>query len=107
MLERGWMQEVHNLLQGGLSDNAKPFDFIGYRELRGVLRNKLPLQQAAEAIEQATRRYAKRQLTWFRKETGVQWFSSFGDDQELQARVFEFLQSQGVEAGRRAPARSV
>jgi tRNA dimethylallyltransferase len=107
MLEHGWMQEVQNLLQSGLSENAKPFDFIGYRELRGVLRNKLPLQQAAEAIEQATRRYAKRQLTWFRKETGVQWFSSFGDDQELQARVFEFLQSQGVEAGRRAPARSV
>ena len=101
------MQEVQNLLQSGPSENAKPFDFIGYRELRAVLRNELPFEQAREAIQQVTRRYAKRQLTWFRKEAGVQWFSSFGDDQELQARVCESLQSQGVEAGRGAPASSV
>ena len=102
MLEQGWMQEVQGLLKSGLNENAKPFDFIGYRELRAVLRNEISLQQAREAIQQATRRYAKRQLTWFRKEAGVQWFSGFGDDPELQARVFEFLQSQGVEAGRGA-----
>jgi tRNA dimethylallyltransferase len=100
MLEQGWMQEVQDLLKSGLSENAKPFDFIGYRELRAVLRNKISLQQAREAIQQATRRYAKRQLTWFRKEAGVQWFSGFGDDPELQPSVFRFLRSEGVEAGR-------
>src|SRR5207302_6372878 len=100
MIEHGWMQEVQDLLKSGLNENAKPFDFIGYRELRAVLRNELSLQQAREAIQQATRRYAKRQLTWFRKEAGVQWFSGFGDDPELQAAIFKFLQSQGVEAGR-------
>lgn len=93
MLEHGWMREVQDLLKSGLSENAKPFDFIGYRELRGVLRNEMSLQQARDAIQQATRRYAKRQLTWFRNEAGVQWFSSFGDDQKLQASVYEFLQS--------------
>jgi tRNA dimethylallyltransferase len=102
MIEHGWLQEVQNLLQSGLSENAKPFDFIGYRELRAVLRNELSLQQAREAILQATRRYAKRQLTWFRKETGVQWFNSFGDDPLLQAEVFKFLELQGVEASRGA-----
>ena len=107
MIEHGWMQEVQDLLKSGLSENAKPFDFIGYRELRAVLRNELSLQQAREAIQQATRRYAKRQLTWFRKEAGVQWFSGFGDDAELQASVFEFLQSQGAEAGRGARERGV
>lgn len=107
MLEQGWMQEVQDLLKDGLSENAKPFDFIGYRELRAVLRNELSLQQAREAIQQATRRYAKRQFTWFRKEAGVQWFSGFGDAPELQARVLQFLQSQGVEAGRSARERGV
>ncbi len=107
MLERGWMQEVQSLLRSGLSENAKSFDFIGYRELRAVLRNELTLQRAREAIQQATRRYAKRQLTWFRKEAGVQWFSGFGDDPKLQFSVSEFLQSQGLEAGRGAPERGV
>ncbi|HKW64315.1 MAG TPA: tRNA (adenosine(37)-N6)-dimethylallyltransferase MiaA [Candidatus Acidoferrum sp.] len=107
MLEHGWMQEVRDLLKSGLSENAKPFDFIGYRELRAVLRNELSLQEARESIQQTTRRYAKRQLTWFRKEAGVEWFSSFGDDAELQSSVFEFLRSQGVEAGRSARERSV
>ena len=101
------MPEVQDLLKSGEDENAKPFDFIGYRELRAVVRNELSLQQAREAIQQATRRYAKRQLTWFRKEAGVQWFSGCGDDRQLQASVFGFLQSQGVKAGRSAHERSV
>src|SRR5215472_16353513 len=107
MIEQGWMQEVQDLLKSGWSENAKPFDFIGYREVRAVLSNELSEQQAREAIQQATRRYAKRQLTWFRKEAGVQWFSGFGDDAELQSAVCQHLQSQGVEPGRGAPERSV
>lgn len=105
MIELGWMQEVQDLIKSGLNEKAKPFDFIGYRELRAVLRNELSLQQARETIQQATRRYAKRQLTWFRKEACVQWFSTFGDDPKLQSSVLELLQSQGVAAGRGAPKR--
>jgi tRNA dimethylallyltransferase len=91
MLEHGWLREVQGLLQSGLSENAKPFDFIGYRELRAVLRNEISLTQATEAIQQATRRYAKRQITWFRKESDVQWFTGFGDDPAQQSRIFESL----------------
>jgi tRNA dimethylallyltransferase len=97
MLERGWMSEVRALLDSGLSENAKPFDFIGYRELRAVLRGEMALEKAQGAILQATRRYAKRQLTWFRKEPGVRWFSGFGDDAGVQAAVLEWLQAQGLE----------
>ena len=82
------------LLGSGLNENAKPFDFIGYRELRAVLRGETTLKEATEAIQQATRRYAKRQLTWFRKEPGVQWFSGFGDDAAVQASVLEWLQAE-------------
>jgi len=93
MLAHGWFREVQSLLQSGLSENAKPFDFIGYRELRAVLRNEISLEQAREAIHQATRRYAKRQLTWFRREPGVQWFPGFGDDPAQQSRILESLSS--------------
>jgi tRNA dimethylallyltransferase len=107
MLEQGWMREVKDLLDSGLNETAKPFDFIGYRELRGVLRKELSLQQAREAILQATRRYAKRQLTWFRKESGIRWFTGFGGDSELQASILRFLQSQGVNVSHRANERGV
>ena len=96
MLERGWVREVKGLLESGLGENAKPLDFIGYRQLGAALRKELSLQQALEAIQQATRRYAKRQLTWFRKEAGVQWFSGFGDEPGLQADIFAFLNAQGL-----------
>ncbi len=97
MLEHGWMREVQALLDSGLSEDAKSFDFIGYRELRSVLRGGITLQQAREGIQQATRRYAKRQLTWFRKEPGVRWFSGFGDEAEVETAIFEWLQAEGLE----------
>jgi len=93
MLDRGWLEEVKTLLASGMSEDVKPFDFIGYRELRAVLQEKISLAEAREAIQQATRRYAKRQLTWFRKEQGVRWFSGFGDDPAIQNDAFEWLRS--------------
>lgn len=96
MLERGWMSEVQDLLKKGTNESAKPFDFIGYRELRAVLQSEMPLEQARAAIQRATRRYAKRQITWFRKEVGVQWFTGFGDDPDLQDSVLRHLESQGL-----------
>jgi tRNA dimethylallyltransferase len=107
MLERGWLREVQSLLASGLREDAKPFDFIGYRELRAVLHKKTSIEEARTAIQQATRQYAKRQLTWFRKEQGVRWFSGFGDDPAVHAGAFEWLQSQGAETARGSEKRSV
>ncbi len=102
MLNRGWLREVEALVKSGLNEEVKPFDFIGYRELLAVLRAQIPLEQAREAIQQATRRYAKRQVTWFRKETDVRWFSGFGSDADLTAAVLGWLQTQGLRACRGA-----
>lgn len=96
MLERGWLQEAQSLLAGDLGAEAKPFDFIGYRELQAVLQEKISLKEARETIQQATRRYAKRQVTWFRREQGVQWFPGFGDDPGVQASAVEWLHAQGL-----------
>ncbi len=96
MLERGWLEEVKSLLASGTSEDAKPFDFIGYRELRAVLQESISLAEAREAIQQATRHYAKRQLTWFRREQGVRWFSGFGDEPAVQAEAMNWLRSAGL-----------
>jgi len=107
MLERGWLREVQSLLASGLKEDAKPFDFIGYRELRAVLHEKMSLEASRAAIQQATRQYAKRQLTWFRKEQAVRWLSGFGDDPAIQTGAFEWLRSQGIGTARGTGERGV
>jgi tRNA dimethylallyltransferase len=92
MLQRGWLDEVRGLLQTGVPENAKAFDFIGYRELRSVLRGEMQLEDARAAIQQATRRYAKRQMTWFRREKGVQWLSGFGDEPGIQSKALQLAE---------------
>lgn len=93
MLAAGWLEEVRGLVAAGLPSAAKPFEFIGYRELREHLEGRLTLSQALKAIQQATRRYAKRQITWFRKEPGVRWLAGFGDDPAIAAAALEILKS--------------
>jgi tRNA dimethylallyltransferase len=85
MLDRGWLDEVASLVRNGVPQSSKPFDFIGYSELHAHLEGTVTLDAAVKAIAQATRRYAKRQLTWFRKEPLVQWFPGFGDDPAIVA----------------------
>ncbi len=96
MLAAGWMREVRSLLDSDLPEDAKPFDFIGYRELREVLDGKMKLEGARAAIQQATRQYAKRQLTWFRRDPNVHWLTGFGDDPHIQDQARELLRQQGL-----------
>jgi tRNA dimethylallyltransferase len=93
MIEQGWLEEVRRLLDGGVPENAKAFDFIGYRELRNVQRGELNLDEAKAAIQQATRRYAKRQMTWFRRERGVEWLTGFGDEREIQEKALKKIRA--------------
>ena len=99
MLERGWMEEVRGLIESGMPAKAKPFDFIGYKELRAVLAREMELEEARAAIQQATRRYAKRQMTWFRREQGVHWLTGFGGDAKVQEQALEWIQSQIAGSG--------
>ena len=107
MLARGWLEEVRALLNTGMPEHAKPFDFIGYRELRAVLHGDLTTEDARAAIQQATRRYAKRQLTWFRREPGVHWLTGFGDEPSVQTDALNWLQLQGLEDSRGTQATGV
>jgi len=93
MLAAGWLEEVQGLLQVEVPECAKAFDFIGYRELRSVLRGETKLEDARTAIQQATRRYAKRQMTWFRREKGVKWLNGFGDEERIHQEALEILRA--------------
>jgi tRNA dimethylallyltransferase len=94
MLRVGWLEEVSRLVASGLPRDSKPFQFIGYRELCRHLRGELTLDAARNAIQQGTRQYAKRQLTWFRREADVHWLAGFGDDASVQSRAGDWLASQ-------------
>lgn len=94
MFDAGWIEEVKRLVEMGVPAAAKPFQFIGYGELRAHLAGVVRLDEAARDIKQATRRYAKRQITWFRKEPGVQWFDGFGDAPDTCAAAREYLKEQ-------------
>jgi len=57
-----------------------------------VLDGRISLEEARAAIQQTTRRYAKRQMTWFRKEEGVHWINGFGDNPNVQSEALERIQ---------------
>jgi len=82
MMTAGWAVEVEQLISRGMTA-TKPFQFIGYAELRRQIEHRRDPEQVIGAIQQATRRFAKRQITWFRKERGVHWLTGFGDDPEV------------------------
>ncbi|MFZ3217517.1 MAG: tRNA (adenosine(37)-N6)-dimethylallyltransferase MiaA [Candidatus Acidiferrales bacterium] len=93
MLAAGWLAEVRALVAGGAPPDAKPFQFIGYAQLREHLAGRLSEKDAVAQIQQATRRFAKRQLTWFRKESGVHWLPGFGDAPEISAAALAVVRS--------------
>lgn len=64
---------------------------LGYRQACAVLEDQLDPASAIRATQAATRQYAKRQMTWFRRESDVTWFEGFGDDPKVQSRVFSWL----------------
>lgn len=88
MLESGWIEEVRRLMDQGVPHSAKPFTFIGYAHLRDHLEGGMALENTVQEIQQATRRYAKRQITWFRREPGVNWIEGFGDETETEKQAF-------------------
>lgn len=93
MLTAGWIDEVRRLIQLGIVPSAKPFTFLGYAQLREHVLIGRPLEDVIREVRQATRRYAKRQITWFRREQDVHWFEGFGFGAPVQERVLDIVES--------------
>jgi tRNA dimethylallyltransferase len=91
MFESGLIAEARDLLAAGVPADAKPFESLGYRQALDVVQGRLTPEQALASTQVATRRYAKRQLTWFRKEHSVHWLPGFGDDAQVQDQALAIV----------------
>ena len=80
MLEMGLMEEIRSLLDSGIPEKCTAMQAIGYKEFVNALEGRELLSQAAEEVKKASRHYAKRQLTWFRRNPAVHWLVRSGDD---------------------------
>ena len=74
MVEQGLLEELQRLLAQGIPENATSMQAIGYKELMGYIRGECSLEEAKELLKQSSRRYAKRQRTWFRRNPKIHWF---------------------------------
>ena len=88
----GLVDEVKTLLTQGVPANSNALGAHGYRRVVEFLEDKRDLESAIEQTKLDVRHYAKRQLTWFRREPNATWFEGFGEEPALQQAVLEFLQ---------------
>jgi tRNA dimethylallyltransferase len=95
MFTDGIVEETASILARGYPNTAKPFESIGYKQALQVLKGELNRTEALYYARRDTRNYAKRQMTWFRKERGIEIITGFGYDpavlESAATRVEEFL----------------
>jgi tRNA dimethylallyltransferase len=92
MFAVGLVEEVRQLLASGIPRSAKAFEAIGYRHVLADLDSCIDREETIRIIQRDTRRYAKRQMTWFRNQPSVVWFNGPGDDEEIKNKVRQFVQ---------------
>jgi len=91
MFGDGLVEEVRSILARGIPPDAKPFESLGYKQALQMQRGELTREQAIELTQTQTRQYAKRQMTWFRRERDVHWLEGFGDSLEIRSAALDFI----------------
>lgn len=94
MVRAGWVEEVRALAEKGHAPSLRRLRILGYPELLDVVEGERRLEDALEGIRVATRRYARRQVTWLKAEPGVQWLEG-ADEEEAERRLRAFLAISG------------
>ena len=92
--DRGLLDEIRGILAEGVPEDARPFGGLVYRQALEHLHGVRDEPATRALIAQENRRYARRQLTWFRKEPGVTWFDGPGGSEETTRSVLDFLADQ-------------
>jgi tRNA dimethylallyltransferase len=92
MFQQGLLDEVQNLSARGYGRDAKAMESVGYRQAHAVLNQELTIEQAIADTTLRTGQYAKRQLTWFRRDPEFVWLEGFGEDSAVQAQAESALQ---------------
>jgi tRNA dimethylallyltransferase len=93
MIENGLIEEVKGLLERGYNPHLKPLQSLGYRQVIGYLNGAYDLNEAVGLIKRDTKRYAKRQLTWFKADPELEWFTLPQDTNTIDERVGHYLKN--------------
>jgi tRNA dimethylallyltransferase len=91
MVRGGFLEEVRGLVHRGFGPELKPLQSVGYRQMVAVLEGRLTMADGLAEMRQETRRLAKRQLTWFRRDETIQWFHPERQRQQIFESVRQFL----------------
>jgi tRNA dimethylallyltransferase len=89
MFENGLVEEVRHILSLGFSPSCKPFESHGYKQAMQLIDGELSPRDAVFYAQRNTRHYAKRQITWFRRERELQWLKGFGDEPHIRQAALE------------------
>jgi tRNA dimethylallyltransferase len=92
MFDAGLVEETRDLLKK-YGDTARPLSSIGYKQVVQLLNGEIDPEAAVDAVQQAHRNYAKRQITWFRREPNVNWMHGFGDAAEIITQAVAAVQN--------------
>jgi tRNA dimethylallyltransferase len=89
MFEDGLIAETKEILDAGLAPDAKALQSLGYKQASDVLTKNVHIAEAIQECQVKTRQYAKRQMTWFRREPDVNWLRGFGSEESIQNQAFQ------------------
>ena len=98
MFDSGLVEETRIMLEK-YGDSASPLSSLGYKQAVQLLRGEVDRDTAIQAAQQAHRNYAKRQMTWFRREPQVMWLTGFGDETEIQGKAIKLVENMFADAG--------
>jgi tRNA dimethylallyltransferase len=91
MFEGGLVDEVRHILSLGFPPTAKPFESHGYRQALQMIHGELGPRDAVFYAQRNTRNYAKRQITWFRREPDLVWLRGFGEEAKIREEALELV----------------
>jgi tRNA dimethylallyltransferase len=97
MFDGGLLEEVRGLLAHGFPPTSKAFEAVAYKEAVAVLEGRVSTEEAIVLAQAATRQYAKRQWTWFRRDPEIQWLHGFGDEPGMAEQARRALAADGLD----------
>lgn len=98
MIEEGLVEEVKGLLERGVDPDCLSMQGLGYKEIIAYLNGGMTLDEAVDLLKKSTRHFAKRQLTWFRREKNVIWmnYGDYSSNEEMLSKMMEILKEKQI-----------
>ena len=93
IFQAGLVEEARALLGRGVSREVRPFGSLGYKQALAHIDGAMALEKAIDDTAKNTRRYAKRQMTWFRRDPDITWFKGFGDERHVKNSAVSFVET--------------